>query len=87
VDVNALPSTSCLPSRDSLDLVDNCHHQYFGAKLIQMTAIVLVDVKAFIENPSGIQEICLRRKAIGSRFYKTGICNPNGKGLLRALRV
>jgi hypothetical protein len=58
-----------------------------GATPIQMTAIVLVDVKAFLENPCGIQEIYLRRKAIGSRFYKAGICNLNGKGLLRPLRV
>jgi hypothetical protein len=83
VDISALPSTSCLPSTDSLDLVDNCHHQHFGAKLIQMTAIVQGVHRESLGHPG----IYLRRKAIGSRFYKAGICNLNGKGLLRPLRV
>ena len=59
--------------RDASQLASNCLGEQLGAGLVQVTAIVLINVKTIIEYPRRIEEINPWREAVSTRFDEKGI--------------
>ena len=73
--------------RDASQLASNCLGEQLGAGLVQVTAIVLINVKTIIEYPRRIEKIYARREAVSARFDEKGVDDLRFYPIRRRLRT